>query len=881
MNKRPPFLTIRTSLIILILFISSLALAKGSEITGKVVDGETGSPLFRANVYLEETTLGDMSNQMGYFIIENIPPGKYTLRISMMGYEVKRTDLSVSLDSIIYKEIELRMEPIETEGVVVTGRKPMIEVETPVTLTHISLVEVKKIPVVSISDIIAIQAGVLRIGEDIYVRGGRPGEVVFLLDGCMLQDPYDHSLDVLVPEYSVQELTFYRGGFGAEYGVAQSGIIDISTGEALSSFNLKFMAMSNDFRGRLGSIHNFFDPEPYKENFNRLNFKLGIPFAQQWIPGEKIGLFTAGEWRASMGRRGGDYDSTFSIFTKMTYMISNNTTLRFAGIFTKEESHHYDVRWKHIHTHCPYTKSDVRDYNITLDQYFGENIHLQLQIERHSLFKRSNVFEDGYTDANRDGIINPNPYDSIIVNPVTLDTIRYPTDIDEIDDFSDFDNDGFLEINGEPSYITWSELYGYPIGVTLDSTGFIIGGYHWNAWSYRKSGYYSFKTKLISKIYKYHEIKAGIEYKPYDLSIYNVYPYEGGVYAGGLELTPYQWGVYIQDNMDFKGLKVLGGLRYDYFNSDFTMSSLPDSLVGSNIAKQFSSRLGLSFLITERDALHVTYGHYFQLPEFKYFYENPLFNPYIGNPSLGYEHTTSYEVGIRHSVTEDIIIDATAYYKDITGLIGMAPLGVSSQFYYLNDDYAGVKGIEVIIRKEPGIRFSYLSGTINFTYSSTVGMNSFKTLIETWGSYEREFTKFPLDWDERIRISSWIILSLPEEYQLFNIPWLKNFSIGLITQYGSGLPYTSITKQGRVVRINDKRLPSTFKVDLRLRKYFTFKEISFELFTDVQNLFDNHGYYEIADIMWYALYGDPEGPFSDHTVWQRKRLIRLGIGASF
>ena len=61
MNKRPPFLTIRTSLIILILFISSLALVKGSEITGKVVDGETGSPLFRANVYLEETTLGDMS----------------------------------------------------------------------------------------------------------------------------------------------------------------------------------------------------------------------------------------------------------------------------------------------------------------------------------------------------------------------------------------------------------------------------------------------------------------------------------------------------------------------------------------------------------------------------------------------------------------------------------------------------------------------------------------------------------------------------------------------------------------------------------------------------------------------------------------------------
>ncbi|MCK4322538.1 TonB-dependent receptor [candidate division WOR-3 bacterium] len=871
----------RIFILIYFFLFTFLTFGEESKITGKVVDRETKVPLFRANVYLEETILGDMTNQMGYFTIENVPTGEYTLHISMMGYEVKRIILSITTDSLIYKEISIVMKPIETEGVVITGRKPMIEVETPIALTHISLVEAKKLPAISISDIIAVQVGVIRIGEEIYVRGGRPGEVVYLLDGCMLQDPYDHSLDFLIPEYSVRELTFYRGGFGAEYGQAQSGIIDISTREALSSLDFKVMVMSNDFRGRFKSIHDFFDPEPYKEDFNRLNFKLGIPFTQPWIPGDRIGLFTAGEWRMNNGRRGGDYDSTFSIFGKITYLISKNTALRFSGIYTKENSHHYEARWKYIHTNCPYTKSEAKDYNITLDQYLGENLLLQFQVERHSLFERSNVFEDGYTDANGDGVINPNPYDSIVINPFIQDTTIYPSDIDGIDDFSDFDNDGFLEINRVPSLITWSELYGYPTHETKDSIGFYIGGYYPNAWSYRKSNYYSFKANLLSKIFKNHEIKAGFEFKPYNLSTYDVYPSEGRIYVGELELSPYQWSGYIQNNMDSKGLKIVGGLRYDYFNSNFETPWIPDSLLSSKTAHQFSPRLGLSFLISERDALHITYGHYFQLPAFEYFYNNPIFNPYIGNPALGYEHTVSYEAGIRHSVTEDIIIDATAYYKDITGLVGMAPLQASPYFYYLNKDYGWVKGIEVIIRKEPGTRFRYLSGIINFTYSNAMGMNSFIKRRYTWGGYELKFPEFPLDWDERIRVSSWIILSSPEDFRIFNIPFLNNFSFGIVTQFGTGLPYTSTTKGGRIVRINDERLPSIFQMDLRLRKYFTIKGMKFELFTDIQNLFNNHGYYKIADLTWYKAYGDPEGPFGDHTVWQRRRLIRLGFGASF
>ncbi len=840
-----------------------ILLGQSGRISGKVVDKLTGEPLFGANVFLEETNLGSSVNLMGYFTIKNVPQGDYRLIVSMMGYRKESLLLSVSPDSSICLELKLETERLESRGVIITGRKPMIEITEPAAHVYINLLEAEMSPISTITDIVATQAGVVKLKEKVYVRGGRPGEVAYLLDGCMLQDPYDHTLDVLIPEYSVRELTFYRGGFGAEYGEAQSGIIDISTMSALGKPTFRVMIMSNDLRGSAEGVQDFLDQESNKEKFNRLNFRFGGPIPQWKLPGNKISIFTAGEFRAEKGRMGGDYDSTFSVFGKFTYLLGNNTNLRFTGIFSRKSYHEYDAKWKKIHTHCPYSTQGTKHYNLVLEQNFGENALLHFQIEHHSTTVKSNVFEDGYVDINGDGLANPNPYDSIIIDPSTGDTSRYPSDIDGIDDFTDFDNDGFVEINGEESILSWEELWNYPVSSKVDSLGFYIDGYHWMRWLYRESSFYSIKANFLSRILQCHEIKTGIEFKPYKLSFYV-----------SNEVSPYQWGGYIQDKIDLKSLKITAGLRYDYFNSNVSTGKS---------ASQFSPRVGLSFLVTERDVVHATYSHYFQIPALQYFYINPLFDPYIGNPELGYEHTATYEMGVVHYLLSNLYIDITGYYKDITGLVGIEQLPVSLNFYYLNEDYANAKGFEVTIRKEPGGDLGYLSGIINFTYSSAVGQNSFKVRdpSQIWGDYKREFPEFPMDWDERIRINAHLILSIPEDRSLFNLNWLNNFSIGIIAEYGSGFPYTTILKQMRVVRINDGRLPSRFTLDMRLRKTFTVKNASIELFTDIQNLFNNHRLLKIADLAWYNSTGDPEGPFRDPTVWERARHIRLGLGVNF
>ncbi|WP_243663569.1 carboxypeptidase-like regulatory domain-containing protein [Rhodothermus marinus] len=56
-------------------------------IAGVVTDAATGDPLPGVNVTIEGTTLGAASDIDGQYYILNVPPGRYTVRASMIGYQ--------------------------------------------------------------------------------------------------------------------------------------------------------------------------------------------------------------------------------------------------------------------------------------------------------------------------------------------------------------------------------------------------------------------------------------------------------------------------------------------------------------------------------------------------------------------------------------------------------------------------------------------------------------------------------------------------------------------------------------------------------------------------------------------------------------------------
>src|SRR6185369_705605 len=139
------------------------------------------------------------------------------------------------------------------------------------------------------------------------------------------------------------------------------------------------------------------------------------------------------------------------------------------------------------------------------------------------------------------------------------------------------------------------------------------------------------------------------------------------------------------------------GMRFDYFQPDgyvlndpeqiAALDSLqppyPSSLVHKASAKsQISPRIGISYPITDRGAIHFSYGHFFQIPAFEFLYRNPnLRIPYsgadnlpdfigniIGNADLQPQRTTMYELGLQQELAADFGVTATAYYKDIRNL---------------------------------------------------------------------------------------------------------------------------------------------------------------------------------------------------------------------
>ena len=84
--------------IISLAFITALQAGTTGKIKGKVVDGKTGEALSGANVLIAGTTMGASAGLDGFFIILNIPPGKYKLQTSYIGYKNSAIEIHVNVD---------------------------------------------------------------------------------------------------------------------------------------------------------------------------------------------------------------------------------------------------------------------------------------------------------------------------------------------------------------------------------------------------------------------------------------------------------------------------------------------------------------------------------------------------------------------------------------------------------------------------------------------------------------------------------------------------------------------------------------------------------------------------------------------------------------
>jgi outer membrane receptor protein involved in Fe transport len=112
------------SAVTLVMLLPALLFAQGNtgKIKGMVMDASSGEPLPGANVLIKGTSLGAATNLEGEYVIYNVPPGRYTLRITYIGYQEKEFDIFVSYSQILEQNAELSYVVIKGEEVTITAQ---------------------------------------------------------------------------------------------------------------------------------------------------------------------------------------------------------------------------------------------------------------------------------------------------------------------------------------------------------------------------------------------------------------------------------------------------------------------------------------------------------------------------------------------------------------------------------------------------------------------------------------------------------------------------------------------------------------------------------------------------------------------------------------
>jgi len=251
------------------------------KIAGRVIDLD-GNPLIGAAVMIVGTSYGAMTDANGEYFIINLIPGTYNLRAQMVGMGVQEVQgVQVVADLTTRMDFNLSTTAVGLTTVLVTDQRAMIERGVTASITIVSRDEIKTLPVAGIQDIVNRQAGAVDRGG-LHMRGGRAGEVVYLVDGVAQFDPTTNVFNSDIPMSSVAETSIISGGFGAEYGNAQSGVINIITREGGNGYSGSVEVSGNDFQmlGLADDYHwqnNANDAGPFTEARANAEVSIGGP----------------------------------------------------------------------------------------------------------------------------------------------------------------------------------------------------------------------------------------------------------------------------------------------------------------------------------------------------------------------------------------------------------------------------------------------------------------------------------------------------------------------------------------------------------------------------------------------------------------------------
>lgn len=886
------------------------------KLTGRVLDARTGDPLPGANVLLEGTTLGAMSDADGRYVILNIPPGQYTAAASFIGYRrLRMQNIRISVDFTTTQDFRLEEGDIQMEEVIVRSeRSPLIRQDLTNPVSSISAEAIGELPVTEISEIIGLQAGVT-VDDDgsIHIRGGLGNEIAYTLNGVNINNPYGNSRSVGLATNAVQEVSVSSGTFSAEYGTALSGVVNYVTREGGQKWNGSFRYLGGD---RIGGDPNLFFniKEVVPTNDWRLEGSLGGP-----VLGDDLRFFASGVYAASDG-----------------YLYGTRTYRPEDAFLSREGFPTGDPRRGSSgdpyyfgplnHSTSDLTGGPTGDGEVVplnWSRSFNAQANLSYRISSDLKLKFETVL-----DRSR----YPRPVDGFRSYRYKPDGMRIEEDrglFSSMELTHVLDQRTFYTLKGTyiidlatmRTFEDWNDPRYLPLFYQrqIPNTIYYTGGVDLNRFQ-RKTYTEGLKFDIVSQLFEVHEVKAGIEVRRHDLEVEsytlqfrdparpsiepsftnvlvngaNFQPYipdESGGYIK-YRKTPLQASAYLQDKIElFTSIILNLGLRWDYFDpasvyhaaisDELTLQDsifLYKNLKDAEPKHMLAPRISVSYPITDQGTIRFSYGHFYQIGSLSSLYTNSTFraplgtSPTFGNANVQPQRSVQYELGLQQGLTDDLKIELTGYYKDVRDYIFnqtvITPRGDRQYRLLTNLAYANTRGISFSLtkRRAPG---ELVSASIDYTFQVADGNRTEPTDELFYSEQKGRLSETYLvaqDFDRSHTLTSTVMLTEPDNWVVSMIGYLR-----------TGTPYTP-SFPSNVVPIqyeqNSDRQPFQWNVDLKAEKFFHIAGLRTSIFVQVDNLFDTQNELYVYANSGRALYNIEQVTDPTRFLDLRNRIVR-------
>jgi len=689
------------------------------------------------------------------------------------------------------------------------------------------------LPVTTLEEAIELSAGT--VGES--YRGGRLGQQSYVVDGVGVKNQLDASsgpLGLRIPPDILTEASLITNGFSARYGQALSGMINVVTRDGGDHWS------------------------------GRVTYETDRPLWQSWDLGlDRVVVTADGPLGGGVrvlgaldltGRLDADpvnaprpddprdprFDAPWMLphnsgeqvdaAAKVTMSLGRQSTLRVFGLHSEDQRLLYDPWYKYDVNLSPGRRTVGNLLTGHLQHASGASARLPFVVDLRASYYNREFVRGSLADAvdYRFGAFTGQRFHFVGEDIAKAqDTVQAMAPIPgllppDLSDRTPWGVPAFFLGQGSRGELAWNRFRELrtQVDVTLGvgpATDIVAGG-----------------EVVTQRVQTFQRVQGYL-------------PVGGAVPPGtASDFSPTIGAAYAEGQVRVAELAFTGGLRYDLFDPG---AKLPGQNVGAR--QRLSPRAAVSTVLAGATVV-ASYGLFSQPPDFQFLVDAAFDDTTRtgrfrrGNPNLGFEKATQFELSVRARPREHLSLRFNAFVKRLEGLVASVPLGVSADSsVFGNTDVGTVKGTEVIFEREPydgfGVRVTYTLQQATATSTSAFLLRQAAVIDPASGdTVFPARVEFPLDFDRRHGLTVILQGRVPDLVGpvVAGVRPLAGLESAVVVRYGSGLPYSRTNAAGDslVGLPNDSRLPSQSTVDLLVRRPFRVGRTQGSVYVDMRNV---------------------------------------------